>query len=126
MLMAATLLYCLFLNNGGVKLFRDSDSGWHIRNGEAILSQHALPAADPYSFSKPNQPWFAWEWGADVAMGAADRLGGLTAVAGVFALTIACVAWLWVRLQFAMDGDFLLAGLFAPLMITVGVCCWDG
>jgi hypothetical protein len=129
MVMVATLLYCLFLYGGGQfangdALFRDSDTGWHIRNGEAILAQQALPVTDPYSFSKPNQPWVAWEWGADVAMGAANRLGGLTAVAGLFAFAIACASWLWVRLSFAMDGDFLLAGLFAPLMVTTASPHW--
>ena len=123
MIMVATLLYCLFLYGGGQfvtgdSLLRDSDTGWHIRNGEAIIAQHALPVTDPYSFSKPNQPWFAWEWGADVVMGAANRLGGLKAVTALFAFAIACASWLWVRLSFAMDGDFLLAGLFAPLMVT--------
>ncbi len=129
MVMVATLFYCLFLYGGGQfvtgdALFRDSDTGWHIRNGEAIMAQHALPVSDPYSFSKPNQPWFAWEWGADVVMGAADRLGGLTAVTAMFALAIACASWLWVRLSFAMDGDFLLAGLFAPLMVTTASPHW--
>ncbi len=124
MLMAATLFYCLLPYSGGVKLFRDSDSGWHIRNGQSILAQHVLPATDPYSFSKPNHPWFAWEWAADVVMGAAESLGGLAAVVGLFALAIAAASWLWVRLNFAMDGDFLLAGLFAPLMITTASAHW--
>ena len=124
MLMVATLLYCLFIYGGGEKLFRDSDTGWHIRNGEAILAQRALPASDPYSFSKPNQPWFAWEWGADVLMGATHRAGGLAAIAGLFAFAIACASWLWMRLSFAMDGDFLLTGIFAPLMITTTSAHW--
>jgi hypothetical protein len=129
MIMVATLLYCLFLYGGGRfvaanALLRDSDTGWHIRNGEAIVAHHALPVTDPYSFSRPNQPWFAWEWGADVLMGAANRLGGLTAVAALFAFAIACASWLWVRLSFAMDGDFLLAGLFAPLMVTTASPHW--
>jgi hypothetical protein len=124
MIMVATLIYCLLLFNGARTLFRDSDSGWHIRNGEAILAQHKLPVTDPYSFSKPNQPWLAWEWGADVAMGAADRIGGLPAVAALFAFGIACASWLWVRLSFEMDGDFLLTGLFAPLMVTAASPHW--
>ncbi len=47
MLAAATLFYCLFLYGAGEKLFRDSDSGWHIRNGENILANRALPRTDP-------------------------------------------------------------------------------
>jgi hypothetical protein len=124
MIMVATLLYCLLLYSGARTLFRDSDTGWHIRNGEAILAQHMPPLTDPYSFSKPNQPWFAWEWGADVVMGAAHRVGGLPAVAALFALAIAGVSWLWVRLSFTMDGDFLLAGLFAPFMVTSASPHW--
>ena len=75
MLSAATLFYCLLLYGAGEKLFRDSDTGWHIRNGESILANRALPRTDPYSFSKPGQPWVSWEWGSDVLMGLAHRAG---------------------------------------------------
>src|SRR2546425_7060666 len=72
-----TLLYTLFLFGGYQKLFRDSDTGWHIRTGERILATNTLPRADPYSFTRFGQPWFAWEWGSDVLMGAAHRAWGL-------------------------------------------------
>src|SRR4051812_46018845 len=52
-----TLVYCLFLFDGWQKLFRDSDTGWHIRTGETILSTRALPATDPYSFTRAGEPW---------------------------------------------------------------------
>src|SRR5207302_10830997 len=70
-----TLFYCLFLFQGYQKLFRDSDAGWHIRNGEAILGTGALPHTDPYSFTRAGQPWFAWEWLSDVVSGALHRAG---------------------------------------------------
>ena len=54
-----TLFYCLFLFQGYQKLFRDSDAGWHIRTGEAILTTGNLPRTDPYSFTRGGQPWFA-------------------------------------------------------------------
>src|ERR1035438_8514741 len=57
-----TLFYCLFLFQGYQRLFRDSDAGWHIRTGEAILATATLPRTDPYSFTRGGQPWFAWEW----------------------------------------------------------------
>ena len=80
-LTVATLYYCLFVFGAGERLFRDSDSGWHIRNGEWILAHHELPSSDPYSFSKEGQPWYAWEWGSDVLMGLAHRWDGLRGVA---------------------------------------------
>lgn len=124
MLTAATLFYCLFLFGATHSLFRDSDTGWHLRNGENILTQHALPAADPFSFSKPGQQWFSWEWGSDVVMALANRAAGLTGVVALYATAIAAVSWLWIRFQFAIGGDFLLAGVFAPLMVTVAGAHW--
>lgn len=124
MLAITTLLYCLFLSGGAQTLFRDADAGWHIRNGESILAHRSLPAADPYSFSKPGAAWFAWEWGADLAMGLANRLGGLSAVAALFAAAIGATSWLWARLSLAMDGDFFLTGLFAPIMVTAVSAHW--
>src|SRR5580658_9987258 len=124
MLAAATLIYCLFLYGAGEKLFRDSDTGWHIRNGESILANRALPHTDPYSFSKSGQPWVSWEWGSDVLMGLTHRFGGLRALTALFSLIISAASWLWCRLNFAMGGDFFLAGVFAPLMITTTSAHW--
>ena len=70
---AAALFYCLFLFQGYRKLFRDSDAGWHIRTGELILETGRLPRTDPFSFTKAGQPWIAWEWAADVAVGEPTR-----------------------------------------------------
>jgi len=124
LLAAATLFYCLFLYGAGGQFFRDSDSGWHIRNGENILANRALPRTDPFSFSKAGQPWVAWEWGSDVLMGLAHRAGGLRALTVLFSLTISAASWLWCRLNFAAGGDFLLAGVFAPLMVTTTSAHW--
>ncbi len=117
-----TLFYCLFVYDGPRRLFRDSDSGWHIRTGEAILAGSGLPRSDPYSFSRASEPWFAWEWGAGVIMGAAHRWQGLTGVALLYAAAIAACSWLWVRLHWAAGGDFLLAcALASPMLSTVNL-----
>jgi hypothetical protein len=119
-----TLFYCLFLFQGYRKLFRDSDAGWHIRAGEAILSTGDLPRTDPYSFTRAGQPWFAWEWMADVAAGAIDRAAGLSGVALFYAAAIAAGVWLWFRLQWALDGNFLLACAMASLLLSTCNIHW--
>ncbi len=124
MLAVATLCYCLFVFGGAEQLFRDSDSGWHIRSGEWILVHRSLPRTDPYSFSKPGQPWFLWEWGADVLMGAAHRIDGLRGVTALVAIAISACTWMWCRLHFAVGGDFFLTGLMAPAMITTVSLHW--
>lgn len=119
-----TLVFCLFVFNGGRKLFRDSDTGWHIRTGERILMTRALPRSDPYSFSRPNAPWFAWEWGSDALMGLADRVDGLRGVTALFALAIAACTWLWFRLHWAVGGNFYLACAMMPPMINTASLHW--
>lgn len=119
-----TLFYCLFLFQGYRGLFRDSDAGWHIRNGEAILATHHLPVTDPYSFTRAGQPWYAWEWAADVAVGAVHRLAGLSGVALFYATAIAAGVWLWFQLHWVLHGSFLLAGAMAPLLLSTCNLHW--
>src|SRR5256885_5265788 len=76
----------LFGRMDGVKtLLSDCDTGWHIRTGEWILANHRAPAHDIFSFSKPGDPWFAWEWLTDVLFAGLNALGGLQAVV-IFAI----------------------------------------
>src|SRR5450759_276225 len=65
----SALLLAAFTHPQGLRsLLADGDTGWHIRTGELVLETGHAPAADPFSFTRPRQPWFAWEWLADVAV----------------------------------------------------------
>jgi hypothetical protein len=117
-----TLFYAIFLFQGYTAFFRDSDAGWHIRTGELILKTGALPHTDPFSFSRAGQPWFAWEWLADVAVGAIHLTSGLTGVAMFYGLAIAAGVWLWFRLNWDVGGNFLLAcALASPMLSTCNI-----
>jgi len=119
-----TLFVCLFLFDGTRTLFRDSDSGWHIRTGEAILRGEGLPSRDSYSLTRNGTPWVAWEWGADVLMGAAHQAGGLAAVAALYGFVIAACTWIWFQLHWAAGGNFLLAGAMSTLLLSTGNIHW--
>ncbi|HUQ94306.1 MAG TPA: hypothetical protein VM120_21680 [Bryobacteraceae bacterium] len=119
-----TLFYGLFFGEGAAKLFRDSDTGWHILTGEAILKGGPLPRTDPYSFTMAGKPWLAWEWGADVWMGAAHRWNGLPGVAVMYAALVAVCAWLWFRLHAAVGGNFFFACAMASPMLTTVSLHW--
>ena len=119
-----TLFYCLFLFQGYQKLFRDSDAGWHIRAGEAMLRSGALPRTDPYSFTQQGRPWVAWEWGSDMLVAAAHRGAGLSGVALLYAAAISGGVWLWFRLHWAAGGNFLLAGAMSPLLLSTCNLHW--
>ena len=86
----AFLMPILFLfgrMNGLKTLLGDCDTGWHIRTGEWISANHAVPAHDIFSFSKPGDPWFAWEWLSDVLFAWINAHGGLRALV-IFAILL--------------------------------------
>jgi len=117
-----TLFYALFLFQGYTAFFRDSDSGWHIRTGEMILRTASLPHTDPYSFTRAGEPWFAWEWLADVLMGFVHQAAGLTGIVFLYGLAIAGCVWLWFRLNWDVGGNFLLAcALASPMLSTTNI-----
>src|SRR5262249_39747715 len=49
-------------SDGSLGLLLDSNTGYHIRTGDFILTNRTIPHSDIFSFSRPGQPWFAWEW----------------------------------------------------------------
>jgi len=73
----------------------DSDTGWHIRNGEHILRNLSLPRSDYFSYTAYGTPWFAWEWLADVIMGIIHKYAGLNGIV------------LWANVMFAVTFTLL-------------------
>jgi len=87
------LLVSAFAYPQGLRsLLSDGDTGWHIRAGELILKTGRVPVADPFSFSRPGKPWFAWEWLADVVFAEIWRWRGVAAVASLAGVTLALAA----------------------------------
>ncbi len=93
--LAPSLADCLFVSwigwtflvgpAGWEALLADGDTGWHIRTGQWILAHGAVPRTDLFSFTKPGEPWYAWEWLAEVAYAAAfaaAELKGVVLLAG--------------------------------------------
>ncbi|MGA9495393.1 MAG: hypothetical protein WBV41_06035, partial [Terriglobales bacterium] len=69
----------------------DADIGWHIRTGEQILATHSLPRTDSFSSTMQGQPWFAWEWLYDLALGILHRACGLNGVVWLCSLLVATI-----------------------------------
>ena len=110
-LFVAWILWLFVLGQGGWELLlADGDTGWHIRIGESILSSGSVPRADPYSFTKPGEPWYAWEWLAGAAYAAMFRLLGLKGVVLLAGVLIAAFGVLLLRYAL-WRGASLLAAL---------------
>jgi hypothetical protein len=85
------LVFLFARMNGFYTLLADGDTGWHIRTGQWILANHAVPYRDMFSYSKPGGVWYAWEWLSDVIFATLHRAGGLAAVALFAALLLATI-----------------------------------
>jgi hypothetical protein len=106
--------------HGWASLLADGDAGWHIRVGEMILDSGSVPHVDPFSFSKPGQTWFAWEWLSDVGMALLHRAAGLKALVWFSAVLIAGFAGVLLRYMMWKGANALIALAFT--LIAVGAC----
>jgi hypothetical protein len=66
----------------------DPDYWWHLRTGQLIVEERAVPTTDPFSFSAAGEPWIAHEWLSEVLIYATQSLGGY----GLAVLLFASVA----------------------------------
>lgn len=116
-ILPAFILFALL--PGAKRLLTDGDTGWHIRAGEWILQHGAVPKTDIFSFSKPHDPWFAWEWGWDVLFAGIHRLAGLAGVAFINVCLLCVISFLLFRLiRRCCDND--LVSFFFTLFAMCG------
>ncbi|MDQ6705565.1 MAG: hypothetical protein M3Z85_06335 [Acidobacteriota bacterium] len=92
------IFFLFFKLDGATSMLGDGDTGWHIRTGEWIIRNGRVPHADIFSFTKPGQPWFAWEWLWDVAFAGIHKHGGMAAVVLINILLISFTFALLFRL----------------------------
>jgi hypothetical protein len=108
---AAIMLWLFVFHPAGWSLLlADGDTGWHIRTGEWILENRKVPTQDMFSCTKPGEPWFAWEWLADVVFALIHQAGGLPLLTFFCGL---CIVFSAVGVLFLMKQ--LGAGPFAAL-----------
>lgn len=103
---------------GWAQLLADGDTGWHIRTGEWILAEGRVPYTDLFSFSKADQPWFAWEWGSDVWFALLHGQFGLKGLALFAGAWIGLFAWLLLRAMLWRGANGMIAILVT--LIAVG------
>lgn len=116
-LIFVALLAVLLFTPLSVKLLSDAGIGWHIRTGQLILAGHVVPRIDPFS-SQIRQPWFAWEWLYDAAVGKLEAWCGLNGVVWLTAVVIAAVFGWTFRLLIVRGGNLFVAIVFVLLAMS--------
>jgi hypothetical protein len=117
--------------------FYDPGALWHVKVGEIILDR-GIPQTDPFSYTFEGQRWVPQQWGAEVLMALAHRVGGLDALLLGFSAGVALLYTLIFRrsvqggmgpiLAGVMVGGVLFVGAFhyfvRPHMFTIGFLGW--
>jgi hypothetical protein len=106
-----------FTGSGGF-LLGDGDTGYHIRAGEIILKDLAVPRHDPFSFITPTLPWTAHEWLSEVVMAIVHNALGLPGIVFLFALLLSTTYWLlfrWIR----SSGRNILGDLLILILVLL-------
>lgn len=115
MLFMSIFLYlCL---SQGKQLLVDCDTGYHIRAGEWILANHAIPRLDIFSFHTPTIPWTAHEWLSEVIMALFHQVSGLTGVVVFFTFLLALTCYLLFNMVRNQNGNILIA-VFVVLLAS--------
>ncbi|MCX6610374.1 MAG: hypothetical protein NTW74_05920 [Acidobacteria bacterium] len=119
LIFAALMAWIFVLSpKGWSVLLGDGDTGWHIRTGQWILTNHQVPYRDLFSFSKPDAPWFAWEWGADVLFALLYSAGGLALLVFFSGFVLVASSIILLRWMIWRGSSVLVA--FPVMMLAVG------
>jgi hypothetical protein len=110
----ALIVWLFGVGEGWKGLVLDGDTGWHIRTGEYILQNKAVPYGDIFSYSKSGLPWYAWEWLTDVQFAVLHSRWGLGGVAVFSGLIICGSAYALLRTTLWTG-----ANVFVALVLTL-------
>lgn len=73
-LLIAILFMAIF--SMAVRLPADTDTWWHLRSGQYIVENRAVPTTDPFSHTMAGQPWIDHGWLAQIFWYGLYALGG--------------------------------------------------
>lgn len=121
-LFVATFLASVLL--GWRMLNTDGDLGRDLTLGNIILTTHRIPTTDLLSWTRAGEPRPAYEWLAQLAFGAANRVFGLDGVVVLVSLIIASAFGIVVADAVRRSGMPLLSMLVCGLAAIASSIHW--
>jgi hypothetical protein len=97
----------------------DPDFWWHLRTGQVIFQNQAIPHSDPFSFTNNGKPWIAHEWLTELLFYGFYQIGRYGLLILVFSLIITGAFFL-AYLRCSSDSKPYIAGfsLFLGVIST--------
>lgn len=110
----------------GIVPLHDNSFMWHLRTGQWILDNHAIPHHDMYSFTASGANWVAQSWLAELGYGVVERyLGGAFGLRLLGAVLGMAIALSMFRLALHFGRDRLRAGAITGLGVIVMLNIWS-
>jgi hypothetical protein len=121
-LMGALLVVTNFGINRSLRL--DPDTWMHIKLGQGILDTGRWPTGDIYSFTAHGVFRMAFEWGGEVLIALAYRLGGLRALDLLLILLTSAIVLLLYYYAHLRSGNSKAAFLGAAVALPLAAMCF--
>jgi hypothetical protein len=102
----------------------DGDLARHIRHGLYMMQHHALIRNDPFSFTRPGDPFVPFEYGSQLIYASVYLISGLAGVTIFAAALIAATYALFSRLLLKRGVDPVLTVMATMCAITLGAIHW--
>ena len=101
----------------------DPDFWWHVTTGNWILSHHAVPRHDLYTFTVRDHRWITHEWLSEVVMSALYAVGRLPLLSLTFG-AVTAAGFLLVYRAIDRRVNFVIAGLTLALGVAAANPIW--
>jgi tetratricopeptide (TPR) repeat protein len=109
----------------GFSEISDSDTWWHLKQGELYVTTRSLPAQDPFSFTTAGREWIKYSWLADVIFYLVFRAGGTPGLVLLRLLLLLLIALILYRLLRGCDLHPFASVLFVFVAsIALGLRLW--
>ena len=100
-----------------------NDFWWHIRTGELILQQRAIPHIDLFTYTQPGAPWINQAWLMQVALALLMQWGGVPLV--IFAHAVIITAGYTLILRACAPRFGVRISVWATILgVAVGLQSW--
>lgn len=117
-IMLAVVLALAFPFLLALEKIHESDTFWHLKTGEWILTHGAIPRADSFSSTVPGKPWLDWEWLFQAGMYMVYRAGGFNALVVLKGLLAALTGLLIYQASRRNEAGPLLAAMVVMVALV--------
>ena len=97
----------------------DSDTLWHIKAGEILLSTGSIPVTDRFSWSAPGAPWISHEWLFEFFIALAYKIGPLGISLFSALLIIIGLYFYWKLINLASSSSVVAAFFYFLTTIMI-------